>query len=91
MNERQQWEAEGEKAGTRRVPSLNPCSPALVSARRCTPHYPLGASGNKWGEEVGCVEREEFALTLEKMEGGVLAADVGEMQKRGVHAFDSFS
>ena len=62
VNERQQWEAEGEKAGTRRVPSLNPCSPALVSARRCTPHYPLGESGNEWGEEVGCVEREELVL-----------------------------
>ena len=50
-----------------------------------------GRADTNGGEEEECEEREEFALMLEKMEGGVLAADVGETQKRGARAFDSFS
>ena len=43
--ERKPWETEG-------VPSLNPCSPALVSTLRCTPRHPPGARGRR-GETSG--------------------------------------
>ena len=73
--ERERREGKEEGKGSHTIaPSLNPCSPALVSIHRCIPSHPPGARGGEWkrmGERTRNVWREEFALMLEKMEGGV--------------------
>ena len=69
--EQKKWEAEGEKAGMRVCPAR---THALQRRYRLTDTHTAihwGRAETNGREEEECVEREDFALTLEKTEGGV--------------------
>ena len=96
--ERERREGKDEGKGSHTIaPSLNPCSPALVSIHRCAPRHPPGARGRR-GETNGERKRNVWRgrnsrLCLRRRRVGCvygLAADVGGTQKRGARAFDLF-
>ena len=74
--ERKKWEAEGEKAGRRVCPAGTHACQCCSQLADAHPAMLRGRGETNGREEGECVEGEEFVLTLEKTEGGLLAVDV---------------